>query len=59
MSGGAFDPTVAPLLDLWGFGTGEYGVPAQNDLEEVLPLVNYREVEIDEASSTVFCPNQE
>ncbi|MGI6327777.1 MAG: FAD:protein FMN transferase [Dethiobacteria bacterium] len=56
MSGGAFDPTVAPLLDLWGFKTDEPAIPSQNDLEEVLPLVNYREVEIDEASSTVFLP---
>ena len=35
MSGGAFDPTVAPLLDLWGFKTDEPAIPSQNDLEEV------------------------
>ena len=56
ISGGAFDPTVAPLLDLWGFKTDEPGVPSQNDLNEALQLVNYKEVEIDETSSTVFLP---
>ncbi len=56
LSGGAFDPTVAPLLDLWGFKADESAIPSPGDLEEVLPLVNYREVEVDEAASTVFLP---
>ncbi|HEY5653528.1 MAG TPA: FAD:protein FMN transferase [Pontiella sp.] len=35
-TGGAFDPTLQPLLNLWGFGSegGEYQVPSAEDIEE-------------------------
>ncbi|MHA1151115.1 MAG: FAD:protein FMN transferase [Alphaproteobacteria bacterium] len=38
LSGGVFDPTVGPLVDLWGFGPGgAHGrVPSQERIEEVL-----------------------
>jgi len=37
LSGGAFDPTVGPLVDLWGFGAGGDGlhVPARARIAEV------------------------
>lgn len=36
---GAFDVTVAPLLDAWGFGGEAYRVPSQDELDALLPLV--------------------
>lgn len=36
---GAFDVTVAPLLDAWGFGADAYRVPPQDELQALLPLV--------------------
>lgn len=56
MSGGAFDPTVAPLLELWGFGKDNPAVPNEKEINKALQLVNYKAVEIDEDSSTVFLP---
>jgi thiamine biosynthesis lipoprotein len=44
-SGGAFDPTVMPLIQIWGFydSTGcERKVPSEKKIEEVLALVDYR-----------------
>ncbi|NQU56885.1 MAG: FAD:protein FMN transferase [Rhodospirillales bacterium] len=37
LSGGAYDPTVAPLVDLWGFGAGGDGlkVPARRRIREI------------------------
>lgn len=37
---GLFDFTVYPLMELWGFPSKEYHVPAEEELEAVLPLVN-------------------
>lgn len=56
LSGGAFDPTVAPLLDLWGFPGGDKRVPEPAEIETLLPLVDFNLVELDEQSGTVFLP---
>jgi len=54
ISEGSFDVTVAPLLELWGFGTGEHSVPTEEEIKEVLPLVDYKKIEIEEDNLTVF-----
>ncbi len=42
---GAFDPTIRPLVDLWGFIKKEgYRLPRPGELKPVLKLVNYRQV---------------
>lgn len=43
---GAFDPTMAPLTDLWGIGTDDAHVPDQSDIDEALSKVGYRNVEL-------------
>jgi len=44
---GAFDPTIRPLAQLWGFIRKEgYRLPHESELHKVLPLVNYRKVAI-------------
>ncbi|MDH5654294.1 MAG: FAD:protein FMN transferase [Spirochaetia bacterium] len=37
-SGGAFDPTIGPLIDLWGFGSRTFSgkIPEQNTIEKAL-----------------------
>ena len=46
LSGGAFDPTIGPLVDLWGFGpgSGPQAVPSQARIEAILPATGYRHV---------------
>ncbi|MEJ2603460.1 MAG: FAD:protein FMN transferase, partial [Gammaproteobacteria bacterium] len=47
MSAGAFDITVGPVVDLWGFGPGEVRVvpPDQSEIEAALARVGYEAVE--------------
>lgn len=35
-TGGAFDCTIAPVVDLWGFDTGNYGVPGKAEIQNAL-----------------------
>lgn len=51
ISGGAFDPTVSPLVDLWGFGTDGVPVrpPSAEAIDSVLHFVGICGVEIDTA----------
>jgi len=46
-SGGAFDITVYPLVDLWGFFRGAPAVPAQADIALGLKKVGWRELRIE------------
>ena len=54
---GAFDPTVGPLVSLWGFGPKmsltELNLPCSSDVEEALSRVGFEHLLIDEASSEV------
>lgn len=36
---GAFDITVYPLTDLWGFPTKDYRVPSQDEIDALLPFI--------------------
>lgn len=52
-SDGAFDPTVGPLVDLWGIGNEGAKVPDPDTLAATVDLIDYRNVEMDEASLTI------
>ena len=43
---GVFDPTIYPIVKLWGFTTGEYRVPSQEAIAKTLSTVDYRKVEL-------------
>jgi thiamine biosynthesis lipoprotein len=57
-TGGAFDPTVGPLLELWGFGTEQTRVPSMEEISGVLPLVDYTAVQLDATQHKVFLPQR-
>jgi len=59
ISGGAFDPTIAPLIDLWGFFGQDYRLPAKDEIEAVLPLVDYRLLAVDRNNSELFLPDRD
>jgi thiamine biosynthesis lipoprotein len=46
LSGGAFDPTVLPLVHLWGFRHDEPALPDSQALAAVLADVNWRKLEV-------------
>ena len=51
---GAFDVTVGPLVNLWGFGPEhEFTVPAEEQIKSVLHLVGYEKLRLDPAASTL------
>ncbi|MBQ3427003.1 MAG: FAD:protein FMN transferase [Clostridia bacterium] len=44
---GAFDITIAPVMDLWGFYTGEYQVPDDDELAKAMAKVDRAKVNVD------------
>jgi thiamine biosynthesis lipoprotein len=54
LSDGAFDPTVGPLVSLWGIGTDYERVPFIQEINAVLPLINWQDIELDEQARAVF-----
>ena len=55
LTGGAFDPTVGPLVRAWGFGTRPR-VPPAADIERARALVDYRLVRLHPDAGTVELP---
>lgn len=45
---GALDPTVSPLISAWGFISGEYNIPDEDDLKNLLPYIDYEKVSLEE-----------
>jgi thiamine biosynthesis lipoprotein len=52
-TGGAFDPTIAPVMDAWGFTKEEKRVPAKEELDKLLPLVDASAVRLENESATL------
>jgi thiamine biosynthesis lipoprotein len=50
---GAFDISIGPLVSLWGFDTEQYRLPGKQEIESVLPLVDYRAVFVNDTPPTV------
>lgn len=48
-SGGAYDPTVGPLVDLWGFGAGrrEHAIPAAADIAAARARLGWDRIRLD------------
>jgi thiamine biosynthesis lipoprotein len=46
-SGGAFDITVGPLVNLWGFGTRKVnGIPTEDEINHTLKIVGYKNMSV-------------
>ena len=48
LTDGAFDPTVAPLIDLWNFGSNpaDFQIPTDKQLQRVRPFVGFDKLEV-------------
>jgi len=53
---GKFDVTFGPLADIWKFDAQnqDNSIPDAASVRERLPLIDYRQIEIDERAGTVF-----
>lgn len=50
LSQGAFDISVEPVSSLWDFTSGEKVVPPENQIQDALSLVNYKNVKVKNGS---------
>ena len=48
LTGGALDLTAYPAVRAWGFTTGEYRVPSQEELDALVPLIDYTKLELED-----------
>ena len=55
-TGGAFDPTIGPLVEVWGFGCDQCARPDSAGVRRALAKVGWRKIRYDPASHTVFLP---
>jgi len=53
LTDGAFDPSVGPLVKLWGIGTESARVPSRPEIDSALRLVDWRKVTVDRAAKTI------
>ena len=54
LTGGAFDPTVGPLVKIWGINTDHARVPEKSEIDAVLPLINWRDVSVTEDNTVML-----
>jgi thiamine biosynthesis lipoprotein len=54
LTNGAFDVTIGPLVVLWQMRLKEGKIPSDREIEQVRPLVNYRNIIVDRKASTIF-----
>ncbi len=53
---GALDPALYPVIQAWGFTTGQYRVPEPSELDELLAAKNTDSIILDAAAGTVALP---
>lgn len=54
---GALDITAYPAVSAWGFPTGEYRIPAPEELDRLASLIDYTAVEVDPHTSQGRLPD--
>lgn len=50
---GALDPTIYPLMDTWGFISGNHYIPTEQELQKLLKNVGYERVSLENDVITV------
>lgn len=57
ISNGNFDITIAPLVNLWGIGTKRAHIPKESNIREMMKLINYKDVILNEKNDEVMLKN--
>lgn len=58
MSQGAFDPTIRPVVRLWGVQTDNARIPDKNEIDKDIKLVNYKDIILDDKNCSVMLRNK-
>ncbi|WP_396136419.1 FAD:protein FMN transferase [Clostridium sp. SHJSY1] len=58
LSEGAFDPTIRPVVSLWGIGTKSERKPKKDEIQEKLKLVNYKDIILNKKDNSVGLKNK-
>lgn len=53
VSNGKFDITIAPLVDLWGIGSEDARVPSDEEIQEAISKIDYKQITLDEKTRTI------
>jgi len=58
ITGGAFDPTIGPLVKLWNIGSGHEKVPFAADIDKSISLVDYKQIMLTKEDSSAYLTGQ-
>jgi len=53
LTNGRFDPTIGPLVELWGIGTSEARIPSAGEIEKTKKLVNYKNLKLNKEDNSI------
>jgi FAD:protein FMN transferase len=53
LSDGEWDPTIKPLINLWGFGNSDHdrAIPSEKAIKDTLGMINFKNIQISSATS--------
>ena len=52
MTDGAFNPAIYPVMELWGFPSGSYRVPAPDEIKDALDDINIQGIRVSDSEVT-------
>ncbi len=58
LSGGRFDISMQPVVELWKIGTSDARVPSEEELKNALGKVSYKTIQLYEENKTIFLPEE-
>ncbi len=57
LSNGVFDISVEPLVSLWGIGTEAPKLPSQDEIDEAISKIDYRNITLEDGSISFESPD--
>ena len=58
LSEGAFEPTIRPVVDIWGVNTDHAKIPSVNEIENNMRLINYKDIILDDKAKSIKLRNK-
>lgn len=58
VTNGKFDISIGPIVKLWGINTDHARVPVDKEVKDLLPLVNYKDILINENDKSIMLKNK-